>query len=265
MAQLNPVISNKLKALQGGLLKGHRIFTPELSDSDLERRFSEPSTYSHNVVMEFTKNEDLLGQYFRLRKDIYKKVLNCDVFEAQADEVDKRSEIIVLKSGNRCVGGARATISTPENPSLLPMEANGFYLKDAFPQIDFSKIAYAEVSRAAVLPEFAKGQYVDELYANLYYKGLEFGTEILFTITYALHARRARAAGSKIGLNMIQRPDIDAPHFTPSENLHLTLTMWDLTPDKRHEAALRGELVRKSDKEAAEEVAKADVEEFEFA
>jgi predicted GNAT family N-acyltransferase len=127
----------------------------------------------HGIHYEFTKDPDLLHQYYALVKKCYYEDLNVDLGESRRYElIDKEYEynsighIIVARVGNYVIGGARMVISSKNYNIMLPMEGDDFSLKDIFPEYSLDEHNYGELGRLAVFLDF-RGR---EIVQNILYK-----------------------------------------------------------------------------------------------
>ena len=101
-----------------------------------------------------------LVSYVELRKRVFRlhyEGLAEDFGEA--DDTDLASRIVYVFQGDRLAGAARLTVSTPENPCVLPLEDCGFRLRgyDALCDFELGRRPYGEISRMAVDPACSQG------------------------------------------------------------------------------------------------------------
>lgn len=108
---------------------------------------------SESVAYEFTKEKNLLDQYYRLREKMYRYVFKTEKFIGDEDNYDKISHILIARRGRLCVGGCRLTIIEKNEVFPLPMETADFQLRNAFFDYPLNKLRHAEISRFAVMDE----------------------------------------------------------------------------------------------------------------
>ena len=56
-------------------------------------------------------------------------------FSGREDHFDLEGDIIVVRFGTRVVGGCRINYSLPQKREFLPLEQEGFYMVDMFPEL----------------------------------------------------------------------------------------------------------------------------------
>lgn len=95
---------------------------------------------------------EVLEGYFTRRSDWYEQRNGLPREFGARDTFDDVSYIVLAAEGTRCLGGARATVSSPDAPRLLPMETlcPGLQLGDLFPDLPLATTAHAEFSRLVV-------------------------------------------------------------------------------------------------------------------
>lgn len=251
MVSFNSAIADKLNALSQTTLNGHYIFSREYSDALLAKRFSTPLGFAHNISYEYAETQEDLNTYYQIREEAYRDILQEKNFSGAEDEFDRYSFILLIKAGNRVVGGARLTVSDAADNRLMPLEADGFDIKSHFPQLDFSKIRYCEMSRLALLPEFRNGVISQEIHQKFIDLCREKNIHVGFARTTPLQQRRTKTIFSNLGHNMIIRRDIKLPHNASNQHLNMQFSCVDFTIDRRFEELLKmqpQEAIEKSEK-----------------
>jgi hypothetical protein len=117
-----------------------------------------------NARFDFTfitvDDRPLFREYVEVRRRAYAEEYPWLTAEfGTEDETDHHSAIVVALANGAVAAGARLTISSPHDDRLLPLEENGFRLKDYAPLRDFHLEfnPYGEISRMSVDPSLARG------------------------------------------------------------------------------------------------------------
>ncbi len=234
MVTFNPAITERLNALESGVLNGHYIFSRDFEDT-MVRRFSQPDKFAHNISYEFTNNPEMLQQYYNIREYAYKETLGLQHFSGQEDEFDIHSHILIVKAGGNVVGGARLIVSTPQNPQMIPLEEDGLDVKSKFPQLDFSQINYCEMSRLALLPEFRNKEIAEEIHRKFIDICARDNIDVGFARTTPLQQRRTKTIFNNLGYEMIVRRDIDVNYG----DLPMLFSCVDFTPNREYTVLLK--------------------------
>lgn len=106
------------------------------------------------IRFEFTTDPRLLAQYYQIREACFRQQLGIESFDGSEDAEDRAGHILIARDGERCIGGARISGTTPENPQTLPMESDGFMLEEIFPDLEQQGRSYCQWTRLALLPEY---------------------------------------------------------------------------------------------------------------
>ena len=155
----------------------------------------------HSLQYSFTDDKKKLRQYQRLRKLIYDTDLGLSLDHLE-DPFDAISHTLVVQAHQRCVGGVRLTLSTPEAQQFLPMESDGFYLQDVMPTLPLNHVNYAELSKLILLPGYRNGKVTERIYKHIHRKCRMLNIKYLFAITPRIQARRYLLSSKKLGFNI---------------------------------------------------------------
>lgn len=181
-----------------------------------------------DIKYQFTRDQNLLDQYFELRKRIYIQDFNLLDFADHEDNYDDKeyTHILVICDDNRVIGGARIIIHNKNSSELLPIESESFLLKDIFPDLLLHNKSYSEVNRTVLLPEYRQGKIGEEIVRLCALKSKLCGADYLFTVAPKIQARNNRKHCSNLGINFTIFDDISVPE-KPSyrgKRMFLTLT-----------------------------------------
>ena len=197
----------------------------DLSAEHLIRKFGRSERPSQDIVYELTQDAGYLHQYYLLREDLFARI-----FGARKENCDEKSDIMIARIGNHCIGGCRLTFSEPGRRELLPMERGGFILERALPELKLAKEAYVEISRMAVLPEFQNSVVMLELSRQLLKRAAQKKARYAFTLTPVTMAYSYRKAAHLLGLEWKIRDDIAVPDREEYEGVKMVLSQLDLAP-----------------------------------
>lgn len=104
-----------------------------------------------HVVFEITNDPDLLEQYYKLREESYREVLLLPEFSGVEEELDRNSDILIARIGDRCLGGIR--ICGSDNMDLLPLEQSGDDLTSQMPHLGLDNVGYCQWMRLTLRPD----------------------------------------------------------------------------------------------------------------
>jgi hypothetical protein len=164
------------------------------------------------LVFEFTRDEGLLHQYYRMRADAFNGILGYTEPPMAGSEHDRNGHIMVVRAGNFCVGGIRLNIKTPRKPNLLPMEKEDFRLENYFPYLRDKEMSYGQVGYVVLLPEFRYGDVLHAMVKRVFSKALSMNVAVLFATCTMLNMRRYKIDCVTNGWkNTIVHNDIELP------------------------------------------------------
>lgn len=170
-------------------------------------------------VFEFTRDPAYLHQYYLLRARLSNGIASFSQIFAQADEVDKRSHILIARRGNQVIAGVRLTISSPRQPQPLPMESHGVEMASLVQHFEMDEKKIAEVSAWGIETEFL----TEEMHASLFYhlnrKMAALGVVRYFGLTNQNSVQQYRQMMRQIDsdlflCNFLQAKKLDAQLFT---------------------------------------------------
>jgi hypothetical protein len=162
------------------------------------------------LIYEFSKNEKLLRQYYRLRKIIYDIELGISI-PLHNDYFDSISETLIVRNKQKCIGGVRVTVCEPNSNIMLPTEDDEFRLEELLPELNLHSNTYAEFSRLALLPDYRDTTVTDAMYKHLNRKAKQRGVRYVFVITDLLHARLYMRSYRRLGFKVRLMSHINIP------------------------------------------------------
>ena len=162
----------------------------------------------------------MLHQYYNIREQEFKSVYGAKNFKGEETEFDRDGEILIVRKGNQCVGGARLFISTPRLRKKLPLEINDFSLDKYFPELKQKEMSYGQASGFTLLPEFRGGDVTNMLFRRLYHRAIASNIDIIFAVTTILNARVYRQNCISMGLyDVMIHNDIELPDSPEYESV----------------------------------------------
>lgn len=77
-----------------------------------------------SITIELCRDNRLLEQYYDLREKCFRKELDLPDFDGGEDDRDLQGQIVVLRDGDRCIGGARIAAGAPLDEQLRELSVN---------------------------------------------------------------------------------------------------------------------------------------------
>lgn len=201
----------------------------EFSEAYLGARFSRAAKAPEAITYEFTRDPGFLHQYYRLRDQLFFSVWGLAALPGAKDEYDERSDVLVARVGNLVIGGYRLTYNYPGTNRNLPMEKNGFSVRDALPDMRVDEVMSAEISSLAILPEYRSASVIAQLFRELSARCVQKKLRYAFSAVSFLQAQGYR----KMGVEFDVRKDIAVPS---DGDVNLVLSMLDFAPAKPSKA-----------------------------
>ncbi len=215
----------------------------------MANRMARPYGGNEPIVYEFTDDRAMLHQYYRLREAMYRKIFGTDEFNGQEDLHDKVGHVLIARRGNLCLGGCRLTMREADEMWEMPMEASGFVLRDAFPELPLDKFKHGEISRFAIMEDTGNDENIFYgLCKVMYDKVINEQVHFLFAKSTLTLARNWRLIANSFGVKTTRiRNDIEVP-----ENPIHPDVKWYITESQlSHLFALTGEQKKKADNAAS--------------
>jgi len=179
--------------------------------SDLQWAPLMASHFDEGWTLEHTVDRMDLEAYFQLRSQCYYEDLGIPHAKTGPDCFDAIGDVFILKKEGKVIGGARAILSQPDYPYLLPLELEGFCLPAALPAFHLQKKRYGEISRLAILPQH-RSLLATECLIRFMLAFLEAaGADYLFTNAPLVQARSYRKVFGKMGYHYKILQGIDMP------------------------------------------------------
>lgn len=172
-----------------------------------KKRFS----FKNGIELSVSDSSKDKQAYYQIRELCYRQELGLDFFSGAEDEDDRDGEIIIIKSNDRVIGGARINFVIPKMSNLLPLEEEGFHMKLLFPDLKLNNVGYCEFGRIAILPEHrSKGLWL-KLVAVLTARALSRECKYLFTISSMEQALQNQGTHIEMGCHYIIEQQMEVP------------------------------------------------------
>lgn len=196
-----------------------------------------PYSKNESVVYEFTQDPALLLQYYCLRQTRYDRVFKVAGYNWGEDYYDKLSHILIARRGNLCIGGCRLVIREGDEAWSLPMEIDGFSLRESLPDLPLNKVRHAELSRLTILDDCGDDNILTGLYKAMYDRIINSDIHYLFVVSVYHMARNWRLVANNFGVKTTRI--VEDMYLTDSAldpSIKWYLTMSDLTqfPGNNH-------------------------------
>jgi hypothetical protein len=167
-------------------------------------RGSKEEFVSHNDYGErlcFSKDPKLLQEYFVVRERCYRLVKDGPKdFSGHEDAFDRNADILVVRAGDSVIGGARIVSNKLAEKSSIPLESEGFKMKNIFPDLDLNKHSYCEFGRLAVLPQYRSMALIEDIVLTLIMRAIETKHKYMFAMNPLVQARCYRKICKKLRL-----------------------------------------------------------------
>jgi hypothetical protein len=182
------------------------------------------------VIYEFTQDRALIHQYHRLQEAMYRRMYDAPEFNAGMDVYDKLSHILIARRGRLCLGGCRLTIREPDEMWGLPLEAEGFNLRQAFPEIPLHQARHGEISKFTVMEDCGDEDIFLGLCQLMYQKVINEKIHYLFVQSNYSLARNWRLIANRMGVKTTKiRDDIVLPEHPIIHCGDIYITISDLS------------------------------------
>ena len=130
--------------------------------------FSAPRHRKTSSIFElsFTKNKNLLDQYYQLRQESYRKERGWNNFNGQENDFDRSGQILIVRQENRFIGGLRVMYEknseyfsneTPSSEYLFR-----YYLEN-YKNETVPKNSIVEISSIVIVEEYRNGETFKEM------------------------------------------------------------------------------------------------------
>lgn len=151
------------------------------------------------IVYELSNDPYLLAQYYKIREACFRTELGLSLFDGGEDQHDVPGQILIIREGDRCLGGVRVSGCSSGDSGWLPVESEEFQLRDVCSHFMLESDGYCQWSRLAIRPECRNKVDVLHLCERLVETALDQGYLYSFYITGSARTRLFQKLHSKLG------------------------------------------------------------------
>ncbi|SIS47548.1 hypothetical protein [Neptunomonas antarctica] len=142
-----------------------------------------------SICYEISNNPFFLSQYYKIREDCFRSDLCLSDFNGSKDEYDMLGQILIIREGDLCLGGARLNGRKQGDTVRLPMESETFELRDVCSDILLDNNSYCQWSRLAIDPKFRKRVNFSLLCEKMLAEAIKLGYLYSFNVTGSVRTR----------------------------------------------------------------------------
>jgi hypothetical protein len=186
-----------------------------------------------SIRFEISKEPHLLAQYYRIREACFRQQLGIDSFDGSEDEDDRAGHILIARDGDRCIGGARISGTTPTDPAQLPMECSTFILEEHFPELGQQTLSYCQWTRLALLPEYRTTEVLRAQCLALIKCSADLNYSYAFNVAGTARARLYRRLHKNLGYDYEICDHIDIPAEREFADLEHLLSVAFIKPEAK--------------------------------
>lgn len=181
-----------------------------------------------HVTIELTKDPELLNQYYKLREDSFRDKLGISSFNGEEDELDKQSNILIARIGNRCIGGVR--ICGGGHSQKLPLEEREGFLAEQFPDLDLQPTDCCQWMRFTLCPqlEYSKAYMQNQFILATAKFSSALGYKYGLCVSSKIHHRFYKRTFSKYGYDYKSGGDLGFSQPNEFDGLEHVLYFTDL-------------------------------------
>lgn len=141
------------------------------------------------VIYEFTKDPQLLEQYYLLREQCYRQELKLPNFNGSEEPADRAGQILIARNGDICLGGARITSGTLAESDSLSLNA-------LMPELGLKQGPFCLWERLSLSQELREYNCQKEFCAHLINASWTLGYDYAFMVSSIRNARFYRLCHS---------------------------------------------------------------------
>ena len=188
------------------------------------------------LTYEFTKDPALLQQYYIIRESCYKEVWGLKVFSGAEDSHDRCGDILIVREGEKVVGGGRVVVRYSNSPEKrLPMETDEYLLHELLPEIGSDRVVIGEIGRIAISHEY-RGNKLSQIGLYLFAKAQSYSCRYLTIAAPLKQALKYRKLGKSLGADIKIIENVPVVEHPYHNNIEMKLLVCDLAtaPDVQH-------------------------------
>jgi len=181
------------------------------------------------LIYEFSKNDEFLQQYYKLRGQRYRDTWKLKDFSGKKEKYDNIGHILIARIENKVIGGTRIVITNNNRHIKLPLEDDDFILTKLFPKYKLETKNYAEVGRFSIIPDMIGKDLIPSFILHTFALLQISKCSYLFAIAPSKLARLYRKACKEQGINITIKEGIIVPQKTEYKSITMKLLLSDLS------------------------------------
>jgi hypothetical protein len=159
-----------------------------------------PSITSEPVIYEFTNDIAYKHQYYRLRHEVFGRSWGVYYIPDEEDDNDRRGHIFVARKGNLVIGGFRIVVRDSGEDFPMPIEHDGFDIRDALPEFNLRDVRHAEISRIAILEDYNTPETLANFVWHMLVKCVELDLQFAYAYSRPHLCRLWRRVANSFGV-----------------------------------------------------------------
>lgn len=185
----------------------------------------------NNITYTFSRQSYDLKEYANLVLEHYKKDLKLDLSKHQMSDdlhkIDFNEHVLIVKDGDRVIGGSKLIFTHQNNPLRLPLESDSFRVKDILPD-NFGSYSYCELARLVLHPSYRSKEHLTKVVNKLADFAVQRRCGMFVLMAPPLNAILYRRVCKTLNLPMQIRNDIEVEQKAAYRQLGLKLITCDL-------------------------------------
>lgn len=194
-----------------------------------------------SITFEFSKQESLLKQYYKLREECFRNELGLEAFDGTEDKYDQNGKILIVRDGQTCVGGVRITGCSLFGRSLMPLEQKGLNISEMLPQLSLSLVPYCQWERLVLRPEYRGIDMLRGICKALIRGCASLGYHYAFNVTGIKRARLYKRVHSNLGFDYEIYNKLEMPVENDFSHLEHLLSIAYIPESEREELVGAGD------------------------
>ena len=165
--------------------------------------FSEKKS-EENVEVVFTKDKDLLDQYYKLRERCYRNDTGWREYDGSESATDRRSMIVVAKnSAGTVIGGARFLIPGSSEYTSNEIPDEGYTIRNALEKSGLNVQAkYSEISAVAIDKAYRNRESMKKMFCLMIDESIKNGCDYIVGFAIWVASRDHKIAFRSLGYKL---------------------------------------------------------------
>lgn len=201
-------------------------FSPDYQENLLDLLESRKS----NIELVFTKDPDLLKQYYNLREKSYRQKLGFDKYSGAENDFDKKSDIVVGLQNGKVVAGARIDFSNRQEFMYNDQPKNNFFYKDLLKKYDpnFNNDLYSEICGLVIGKQVRDNLFFPKFFDSLVNYCKKVDCRYVVGVSYPIFCKRSSMMFERLGYNFKVFYDTEYPFDNAKHGNELSFTFYPI-------------------------------------